>query len=95
MKQPNLYRRSLQIAKDYAHAEAQFANGWLRLARRERAIVAALGNVIALVEANEEQSDEPEDQAVLCSAKREYERRSKNLFEPIVIRPARRGRRAR
>ena len=92
----NLMRRSLELAKDYSRAELKHANGWLRLARRERAIVCALGNAIALIEANEEQSDEPEDQAVLYFAKQEYERRSKNLFEPVVIRhrrPARKGKR--
>lgn len=91
MKNSNLIKRALELAKVFSKAEGTYANGWVALARRERAIVAALGNAIALVEANEEQSDEPDDQAALYFAKREYERRSKNLFEPIVIKPPRKG----
>lgn len=87
----NLTRRAMEIAKDYARAENKSANGWVRLARRERAIVAALGNALALLEANEEQSDEPDDQIAHADARREYERRSKNLFEPVVIKPPKKG----
>jgi hypothetical protein len=72
-------RRERQL-KRYLHDY-----GWHGLVDRERALVAALSNVISLYEAQEEQSDEPEDQAILFHAQRLCEKRSRNLFEPIKV----------